>query len=555
MAKSSIAYRLLTQLKFEDLKFICQYYKCPSKKSKEETIAEIIKKTGTGLDILVSREQSPFYIQEWNEVIDRLEGSRRQSFRNIADEFERLLNADESESQNTILKINFASTKVKTVPDIEKLDVAWMKKYFQDADEIAIASGFYDENFIKNKLLKVTKAKKIRLLFNGLGGQRLKQQCESLLELQNILKKRHLEVDIRLFFTAGLFHSKLFLVTKKNTTTAIIGSANATDAAFRLNEEILVSIPNNEAFSTYYEAVWEQGTKLKDANDIKINSLIAFFRTGKLYFKPATSLSTTINPFRDLLKLIPAEELEKLANLPEIPYADKETGIGPFSLKRVIESDEDNKDEPIINTRTSIKPYSIETCFGYWVPEAYDILWQRKLEESNCHKKIKWDDFKDKFESIEKDELFERYEEYINKIMSYLEKIDGLNKFICESLRLENDVKEEKARSEFSEYLKREFNNFYVRTDRFLKNKKRFERLTNSFVSGPIPEMWDDKPAYDEFRDTFFDYLDGVAQSQTINYAVTKSIFEKIGSENINEIQESFELYLKYKGWENKDWI
>lgn len=316
-----------------------------------------------------------------------------------------------------------------------------------------------------------------------------------------------------------------------------------------MNEEILVAIPDGNIFSDYYDAIWNKSKNIDDFDEIKINSLINFFRLGRLYFKPTTSFSTSINPFKDLLKFIPDEELSKITNLPDIPYADIESGIGPFNLKRIFGFNELDEDEVTQNTRVSIKPYSIETCFGYWVPDAYDSHWQEKLEDANKQKRIKWNEFKEKFLFSSKNEIHKNYNKYVKGIMLHLVQIENLDKYVRGYLGDEDDLK-----GRLSDVIENEFNNFYDRTKRFLENKDRFERLVNSYVSGPIPEMWEDKLAYNEFCMSFFDYLRNEFTSNRKNN-ISKSIFNQIETEDINKIEVNFKKYLKNKGWKQECWL
>lgn len=223
MPKLSIAYRILSKLNLDDIKHIIEYYDLSIKKNKEQMILEIIKKTGEGLDVLISKEESPFFVHEWNERIEKLGGNRRQSYMGVLNEIKAVLDYKDNEIKQNNFKINLASTTATDVPDIKKLDIKWMEKYFQGADEISIAAGFYDEVFIRNRLLKNIQVKKIRLLFNGLGGLRLEEQRQDLLDLRKKLIKSNPNVDIRLFFSPGLFHSKLFLIKKNIKLLLLLG--------------------------------------------------------------------------------------------------------------------------------------------------------------------------------------------------------------------------------------------------------------------------------------------------------------------------------------------
>ena len=64
------------------------------------------------------------------------------------------------------------------------------------------------------------------------------------------------------------------------------------------NEEVLVRIaPTPQSIVDYAESAWSRAMPVKRCRQ-KVNSLITFFRTGMLYYKPYATLQMTLNPFR-----------------------------------------------------------------------------------------------------------------------------------------------------------------------------------------------------------------------------------------------------------------
>lgn len=611
MPRASVTRRLLRQLTFAQVKRTNEYYGQPPRKSKDRMIEQILRQTGTSLESFVA-QQGPFSLAEWNETVVQLGGAPRKSFADTAaeiecnldpvfDEFDsdtsitelrtdragqrtlaRKLGIDLIDLKNQISETNghtllstfvtriresqvrstevvqqvyapmrVASTRV-TADSIDKLSPPWMINYIAGADHIAIAAGFYDIEFVEMLLLKHRSVQSVRLMFNGLGGSRLALQHDELGELERKLRKVGRSVDIRLKFAPGMFHSKLFLVTERGSTRALVGSANATTAAFSRNEEILVALADAGALVQYFDTAWDGASKL-DAIDVAAKSLIAFFRTGILYFKPTASLATTLNPFRELIKSMLPEDRALLGAV-ELPHADQETGIGAFNLKLAIgrselDDDQDSPDDEAISpnavqaTRASIKPWAIETCFGYWVPSKLNDDLVRKLDEVGEQKKRRWEAFRDQLRAISDEELSQKYREYLDAVRIALTKIPNLQRYLAE-LR----------RDPFKEDI---FNQFLAQVIKHLDDPRRIERLSLPFTPGAIPEIWDDALAYEDFSRTFFDYLDLVARREDYRPTVPSAILKVLNfseSPGGDQLLEQFEEYLENNGWNDDNW-
>lgn len=618
MSRASVTRRLLRRLTFAEVKQINCHFELQPRKSKEVMVGQIVHQVGTGLQTLVSRK-GPFSLTHWNEIGVDNGGVPRKSFEAIADEIDGCLDPvyDKLDGDISIAELRSNKSAVRTLAErlgvdrvdldtlirdthgltmlatfvtgvreaqnkkargnpqiasttatmrvastreaknsVEKLSDLWMIDYIEGAENISIAAGFYDVEFVQKLLFKHRKVKDIRLLFNGLGGRRLAAQSSELQELERTLRKESRSVEVRLAFAPGMFHSKLFLATESGITRALVGSANATSAAFRQNEEVLVALADAGALVEYFEAAWANARTLDDL-DTTANSLIPFFRTGILYFKPVATLTTTLNPFRELLKLMTNEERALLGGI-RLPHADQESGIGSFNLKIAVqgnsnddESDEAAEEVDVSNrkerTRASIVPWSVETCFGYWVPSALDAAWQANLDISGNKKEERWVAFRDQLAVVPDGELVRKYNEYLNGARVALEAIPMLPNYL-------NELKKRKQ-DPFDEVV---FSKFFARVMMFLQEDKRIQRLARPFISGEIPEIWDDALAYEDFRTSFFDYLFQVAQSgKSTIPAVPKSILTMLNtdeSESSKQLEELFEEYLQEHGWTDNDW-
>lgn len=349
-----------------------------------------------------------------------------------------------------------------------------------------------------------------------------------------------------MLFEPGVFHSKLLMIHGHRNQVAYVGSANATMAAMSINEEILLRVPGCAAIEYYAERIWAASTPLSQLDDrLTARSLISFFRTGALYFKPTTSLQFTINPFTDLLATLPDVERTKLGTA-TIPHADQETGIGAFNLRRATGlSDEARDVTDREGMKAGIKPYAVETCLGYWVPRAVDGDLQRMLQKVGEGKRARLLELRRVLEKIGANTLARRYGEYVDAVHRLLIANDvAFDGFLATSRR--NPFDSGAFRAFFEGVLAR------------LQNEDYLGRLCLPFVSSVMPELWDDPRAFFEFESSFFEYLEYVAQRPGRKSRVPATIFTRIGfrtgAPGVEQIKTALEKYVATTGWTDKDW-
>ena len=340
----------------------------------------------------------------------------------------------------------------------------------------------------------------VRVLLNGLGGRRLDDQIKELTELKWKLKDSNKCAEIKLAFSRGIFHTKLYLFESESESESIawIGSANATKAALggqTYNEEILLRLaPAPPSLLAYAECAWTNGQTLEDSRP-SVDSLTAFFRTGDLYYKPYSTLPMTLNPFKPLLDVLPREEKSKLSAF-RSPYADEGKAIGAFNIQLVHKKSNDvdgNGENSRSRTKIKILPYAIETCYGYWVAAPFVKEVERKLEtssktkDSRLRKLCEWLQGKGRKKTIK---AYKDYLEAVRKIMvkySIDWKKTSTDRDIFKSTKL--------------------IKNRIATMTKNLKQESRRKRLSRPFVSTYVPELWDDVVARQEFEDTFFESL------------------------------------------------
>lgn len=603
MARASVVRRLLRRLSFVQVKEINDLCDLAPRKSKEELVSQVVSHYERRLDLLISSD-GPYPLGRWNDIAINLGGSPRKSYASVASEIESLLDpvfddldgdltisalrADDvalrtlaiklrldrdfltenlqGVSGNTLLStyvkdfraapvlivpepkppvetLRLASTRSKGANLVEKLSQQWMAKELAEAETVRIAAGFYDKDFISELLLRKPKVRTIQLLFNGLGGRRLKRQLEELKELSEVLCRDDVNVEIKLAKAPGMFHSKLFLFGDScGATKSLIGSANATNAAFDRNEEILILLSGqNEILERYFDAVWGSAAEL-GSFDVSARNLIAFFRTGVLYFKPTESISFSLNPFRELILLLSNDDKKRLGAI-KLPHAEIDAGIGPFSLRRAV------LDETVVSvaeksTQARIKSWSVETCYGYWVPDALIADWEKIVEGAGKGRRSQYNSLRVVLANTGEDTLFARYREYLDAVWAAFDQVLDFSKF-----------RDKLTRNPFSKDRKA-FSAFHERVMRHLRDSEKIERLSRPFVEGSMPEIWDDREVYEDFCSTFFDYVDRFA-GRVKRPFVPGRILDQLGIEEpcgAQELMGRMEVYLDKKPWTDGDW-
>lgn len=440
--------------------------------------------------------------------------------------------------------ITYSTKHGKTHND--KLTFELVSDLIDSHKDIYLASAYYDKIFF-NKIsesLKRSRSQNIKILVNGLAGRRLKSQIDELSDIEKSLSKYFAQVQIRVQFERGIFHTKAILFSSKNRSVALVGSANTTRAAYEDNEEILLKLETNVGqLIDYYERVWSRAEALEDLRkrEISAKSLIQFFRTGILFFKSQTQLSKTVNPFQNLYNDNNAIRSKLSKMVPKIPFADRAKGIGPFNIERALDIDlGDEEDEE--RYKSTIRPYSVETCYGYWMPEYYYSEFTSKLKNASDSKRKIYEELRAELEKTGIKGIARKYNVYLNAVSKILKSV-GLAEVDYEECLSENKITD-----------------FYNRTMRRLCDEDYVNRLASPFIDGVMPEIWDDPAATRDFKESFFTDLEQVANapSKKVHRKVAKTIVKattnRVTNPDAEIIEKSLEDLLRTRGWKDSNW-
>ena len=417
-----------------------------------------------------------------------------------------------------------------------------LQRMAADADSVTVFSAYYVEDVLGD-IGKACRGE-VRFLLNGLGGKRLADQKRDLLKLQTHLQEQSREVEIRLAFAKGLFHTKLYLFSQGSDTVAWVGSANATKAGLNgRNEEILVKLaPAPDSVLNYVCSAWKRAMPVQCVQQT-VTSLVDFFRTGVLYYKPYTTLPMTLNPFRDLMEKLPHSEKQRITPF-ESAFANPEGGIGAFNLNLVfndrVRMDDHLGDLPVRGGSVQLRRFAIETCYGYWVAEPF----QSKVETMLCRAS---EGQQHRLEAMR--DWMKRKREQQTIVTAYTSYLQA----VLETLNAQGVQWRKHARPELFEdttAVERHVASLLT----VLDAESRLYRHCQAYVPSEIPEIWEDELARMAFVDSYFESLAN-AWSARRRHGSAKRILNSLSLSkgSSKDIQDALEKALEDKYWYKKN--
>jgi hypothetical protein len=219
-----------------------------------------------------------------------------------------------------------------------------------------------------------------------------------------------------------------------------------------------------------------------------------------------------VNPFAKLLRDLPDTDKRKLG-AGKVPYSDHEAGIGAFNLRSAVEPETgDHIADDHKGAKAGIKPFSVETCLGYWVPAAKATAFEGKLFEAGRSKRRRLLKLRAAVKRLGQQVLEQRFCRYVAAIERLLDK---------------KHIVHERPFTKAG-YLDL-FRRFMDRVRGQLADEVYLSRVCEPFTSGPMPEIWDDSEASREFIASFFDYLAYVASLPGNKSKVPAQILDRIG--------------------------
>ena len=427
--------------------------------------------------------------------------------------------------------------------DCKKLFEDVMLSKVEQARDITILSAYYSISFLKSLFESVARSKRkecaIKLVFNGFAGNRLEKQKRELLQFINLLKKKGYS-NIKIYLNTGttLFHTKLYRFERKNKLTWFIGSANASEPAFNSNGDILLAIDRKVSeFERYVEKVINNSIEINKVCEPRIENLTSFWRTGLIYFKPNTQIPFTFN------ELNMDDDVKERLNLSATRPRNTNPGAawGAYNIKRSLGlldgGNEDDDDEEEKKNRVNNSRWSIETCYGYWVPAKYSFGLDEAIIAAGKSRKNDINGILQKLKIWGQGKLIQDYSDYLKDVSDILK---------------ENNID---WRPDMN--LPKKFGHFLQNVITRIDSPEHVERASRPLISTGMPEIWSDTVATEDFSNSFFEYLEykiRVSSNSLIVYSLKEALQLKTNVA-AGTIKRELIKYLEEKGWSDDEWL
>lgn len=351
-----------------------------------------------------------------------------------------------------------------------------------NSTETVIISAFYEEDFLVELMKFVPTSErqgyKLKMLFNGSYGRRLGDQVQALKSTRTRLRRAGFsDVDVRLLRVGGgLFHTKLYLVKNRTRVQWFVGSANATDNGFFVNDEILLRFSTrHDDLRRYVQDKLKQSKPL-DADEFAPGpeDFTTLLRNGSLYFKSSAQVNFSFQT------KLPEPVTEKIMELGLRPrYTDPALPFSAFNIRRALAEniELDAKPERRI---VPIRAHSVETCLGYWVPTDLTDIVDDKIEKRSGV-----------------------YERQLEILADELAKPGRRTRTIDQFFEFLTDIESATGETLQHSLLVESFTKYYDRLANRLAKPTMRRKYARPLSDTPVPEMWDDPVVSTDFKESF----------------------------------------------------
>ena len=290
--------------------------------------------------------------------------------------------------------------KLKKLKTIQSLTFEQLTNRMQEKEVVKVVSCYYGINQLNDFLKNLTgrnRSTDVILCATGVSKENWDVQVKALLDNEMGVRLGQRQ-NVYLYTKFALLHSKIYFsksirYSSAYGATCLLGSANLSQNAFECNEEILADIYDDEtknAVENYIDFILSdkdnlidiralQNQKRKEGENFKLDltnygqqttSVLDCLLSGYLAFKCSRNFSLGFSN-DDWRKEInnTTEDSEYIKNQKTLDMAAvlDVGGLDEFND----DSEEEKKSDSTSQKkhRISIRANSIETCFGYWIPQ------------------------------------------------------------------------------------------------------------------------------------------------------------------------------------------
>lgn len=372
-----------------------------------------------------------------------------------------------------------------------------MKKDASRATRIQIVSGYFSSDYVLDLLCNVSSKKRkncnVTLIFGyeTIVDLIYAQKCISGLNNELIEKGYKKEnVEIKLFKNGVPLHTKLYGFLIKTHPVWYVGSANFSKALAGARDELMVRITGkSHSLETYIKTLLATDSCEEFIDDHEFYEMTRFFSAGAILFRPSRQRRFTYEGFdiKPEERRILSAQLGKVSS---VPHSDPSAeGFGFDLLSALGMSDEKNLERNVVK----IRPYCVETDYGYWVPGAYIYKIESKIKNGMIEEEKKFISIRDMLNSIDDKKLVSEFQNYIDASRIFFGQI-GVN------------PKEKKD-------VIRAFKSFINVRRAWLQDSGWISRNSRRLFLTKMPDIWGDASAAEIFITSFCENISSVLNS------------------------------------------
>lgn len=333
------------------------------------------------------------------------------------------------------------------------------------------------------------------------------------------------------------FHTKLFRFLNTTRPVWFVGSANPGST----RHELMVRLSGrHEALSSYVAAVFAKAVDVASPPPAaEISTLRDFFMAGLLCHKPPAQRLFTFDAF-----CFDAQHHERLAKAlagsSGVSHANPRTQGFGFDLRSPLQIEDPAHDldgDGSSGGRVQIRPYSVDTVFGWWMPQAYGNYVRTKVAKDEAARERRLAEIGAMLRTTHGEKMVrEAFASHIASLGSFL-KAHGIDA---------RPVSNRETR----------FERFVTSRTKALNDPVTTQRHARLLTLTGMPDIWADGVAVEEFERSFFEDLAFRAGGAT-QPAVVKSILSRLDDDTLSigsEFQEALVETLAEEPWTDDDW-
>ena len=409
-------------------------------------------------------------------------------------------------------KMNFANDSdgknLRLLSDRLKSDAA-------KATRIQIVSGYFGEDYVLELLKQVSPKKArsscvVKLIF---GYDSTTELFYGQIRIFNLkrgiigLGFKKGNITIKLFKDSAPLHTKLYGFLIKTRPIWYIGSANLSKAIDGDRHELMVRVTGkSHALDAYIQALLTHKSHKTSDDNPEIIGLNRFFSAGSILFRPSRYPRFTYDGF-----VINKDDRQKISKQlgrdSMVPHSDPSAEGFGFDLISAIGITNIAEDE-LRPVKIIIRPYCVETAYGYWVPSAYTHVIESKIAKGKISEEKKFRTIRDALKKMADTQLVVEFQAYL----------DASDKFFKE---IGVEAKQKKnVQNAFISFLR-------VRRD-WLQDDEWIKRNSSKLFLTKMPDIWNDEYATASFVESFCDDVCSVLNSPEKKPKIYQKISDRL---------------------------